>query len=201
MTMTAREALTKAADIASEEQRECSLERDAAHCVHIRDVIRDLRDSLPEDQPASAPSQTQGDACEYWGAERADEEHAYLTKHLIEREAETEVAALRHASAPSQVPAQQDASHKESLQREAAFMRRAQAAEAELAKVRAEQMIPDRPAVESAVKVLIQRFEKAPCDSDGASQCVRCNVMFLARVMRDMLDASQPPAEREEKQA
>ena len=108
-----------------------------------------------------------------------------------------------------------DASHDECLQREesavqSVFMfaareeqavQRAQIAEAQLAKMRAQQNIQDRPAVESAVKRLIQRFEKASCDSDGVAQCVRCNVMFLARVMQDMLAASQPPAEREEKKS
>ena len=113
-----------------------------------------------------------------------------------------------------QIARRLDASHDECLQREesavqSAFMfaareeqavQRAQIAEAQLAKMRAQQNIQDRPAVESAVKVLIQRFEKAPCDSDGVAQCVHCNVMFLARVMRDMLDASQPPAEQSEKE-
>jgi len=199
MTMTAREALTKAADIASEEQRECSLERDAAHCVHIRDVIRDLRDSLPEDQPASAPSQTQGDACEYWGAERADEEHAYLTKHLIEREAETEVAALRHASAPSQVPAQQDASHKESLQREAAFMRRAQAAEAELAKMRAERlhMLSALREYLSAQRMMFRRW----AEGDDVKAFLWRNLHACEEEATMVLEAYEPPAEGEEKQS
>lgn len=48
-----------------------------------------------------------------------------------------------------------------------------------------------REAVESSLKVLIAHYENARCDSEAVSECVRCNAVFLAKSVSEMLvDAS-----------
>jgi hypothetical protein len=46
-----------------------------------------------------------------------------------------------------------------------------------------------RPAVESSIKFLLERYEQAKCDSDGVSNCVRCQVVFLAKSVREYFAA------------
>lgn len=50
-----------------------------------------------------------------------------------------------------------------------------------------------QPAVESSIKFLLERYEHARCDSDGVSNCVRCQVVFLAKSVREML--AEPEAQ------
>lgn len=50
-----------------------------------------------------------------------------------------------------------------------------------------------REAVVSSIKLLLERFEKAQCDSDAVSDCARCNAVFLAKNVREMLDGTSVP--------
>lgn len=46
-----------------------------------------------------------------------------------------------------------------------------------------------REAVESSIKLVLERYEHAPCDDPGVSACLRCNAVFLAKSVREMLEA------------
>jgi hypothetical protein len=47
-----------------------------------------------------------------------------------------------------------------------------------------------RSALICAVGMLRGRYQKARCDSDGVSDCVRCKTMFLVRTMERLLASS-----------
>lgn len=51
-----------------------------------------------------------------------------------------------------------------------------------------------REAVESSFNFLIKHFENARCDSDAVSNCVRCQTVFLAKSVREMLLSAQSAA-------
>ena len=53
-----------------------------------------------------------------------------------------------------------------------------------------------RAAIAYSAKFLAERYERAPCDAEGSGECVRCNTMYLVRVLRQMLDETpiQPHA-------
>lgn len=46
----------------------------------------------------------------------------------------------------------------------------------------------EHPAAMSAMKMLLERYEGARCDSQAVSTCVRCNVVFLARWTADAIE-------------
>ena len=148
--MTPREALTKAAEIALIYRDEADHGahpdvRDPDHSLgqgfaanFIAKRILTLRDSLPEE----LETDLHGRLCDLQyksltdiANELADIADALDSTNALRAD---QIAALAHRvaaarqqpeSAPSQVPAQPDASLKASLQRDAAFMRRAQGAE------------------------------------------------------------------------
>lgn len=47
-----------------------------------------------------------------------------------------------------------------------------------------------RAALKSTARDMRSRFEKAKCDSEAVSDCVRCNMMFLVGAVEDVLDAT-----------
>ena len=44
-----------------------------------------------------------------------------------------------------------------------------------------------RAALESTAKYMRQRFEKARCDNEAVSDCVRCQVMGMVHAIEDIL--------------
>jgi hypothetical protein len=54
--------------------------------------------------------------------------------------------------------------------------------------------IKDRAALESACKFIEQHVAPRKCDSDGVSACWRCNSVYLAKRMRELLTAPAPDA-------
>ncbi len=44
----------------------------------------------------------------------------------------------------------------------------------------------EREAVDASLKFLRERYAKARCDCPAVSECVRCNTMYLVRVVEDV---------------
>lgn len=44
------------------------------------------------------------------------------------------------------------------------------------------------PSVRSACEMLIERFDRARCDSDGVSRCIRCNSVYLAKSILEAME-------------
>lgn len=53
----------------------------------------------------------------------------------------------------------------------------------------------DLQALRYSAKFLTERFEKARCDSEASSDCVRCNAFYLARLTTKALEGEQTVAE------
>jgi hypothetical protein len=47
--------------------------------------------------------------------------------------------------------------------------------------------IKDRAALESTLRFMDEKIKPRRCDSDGVSGCWRCQSMYLAKRMRDLL--------------
>jgi hypothetical protein len=56
--------------------------------------------------------------------------------------------------------------------------------------------IKDRAALESACKFIEQQVAPRKCDNSGVSGCWRCQSVYLAKRMRELLAAYDVPAER-----
>lgn len=51
------------------------------------------------------------------------------------------------------------------------------------------------PSIRSACEMLIERFDKCCCDSDGVAGCIRCNTMYLSRsILEAMKKAKESDA-------
>lgn len=58
----------------------------------------------------------------------------------------------------------------------------------------------ERAALLSAAKFLRSRFDAAPCDSPGVSNCVRCTAVYLAKRVEKLValnEEQHSPVERE----
>lgn len=51
--------------------------------------------------------------------------------------------------------------------------------------------LPNEEAVKSAAKMLLDIFQKAPCDNKGVSGCIRCNTVFLTQEVLAWIEGSQ----------
>lgn len=50
----------------------------------------------------------------------------------------------------------------------------------------------ERAAIEKSVKLLETTAKTVRCDGASVSECRHCNAVYLARVMRKLLDATAP---------
>ena len=47
--------------------------------------------------------------------------------------------------------------------------------------------VGEREAIQSAANFIERHFQSIRCDSDGVSDCVRCNAQYLSKVLHQIL--------------
>lgn len=55
----------------------------------------------------------------------------------------------------------------------------------------------EREAIGTAIEKVLKHFEPLPCNSEGMNNCVRCSTIYLAKVLRTMLNETREQAETE----